>query len=83
VTKLDKLIAHIINNPKNVNFDELDKVLKHYGFNCRQSGGGSSHYVYFHSRLQDILTIPKNRPIKAIYVKKAVEAIEQLERGEE
>jgi len=83
LTKLEKLFAHIMNNPKDVNFDELDKVLRHYGFNCRQSGSGSSHYVYYHRSLQDILTIPKNRPIKVIYVKKAIEAIEQLERGEE
>lgn len=83
VTKKDKLLAHIINNPKDIDFDDLDKVLRDYGFNCRQASGGSSHYNYFHRSLPDILTIPKNKPIKAIYVKKAIRAIERLERGEE
>ncbi|NLC77893.1 MAG: hypothetical protein GX750_09800 [Clostridia bacterium] len=83
MTKFDKLYSKIVNNPKDVSFEELDKVLKHYGFKCRQSGGGSSHYNYYHAALTDILTIPRNRPLKAIYVKKALLAIELLERGEE
>lgn len=83
MTKKDKLLARIIKNPKDIDFDDIDKVLKHYGFDCRRARGGSSHYNYFHRSLPDILTIPKDKPIKAIYVKKAIRAIERLERGEE
>lgn len=82
MTKLDKLFAEIVNNPKDVKFEDLDKVLKYYGFERRNPKGGSSHYTYFHSSLPDILTIPKNRPIKAVYVKKAISAIQRLDRGE-
>lgn len=35
MTKLDKLFSDIVNNPKNVRFENIDKVLKHYGFECR------------------------------------------------
>ncbi len=83
MTKLDKLYIKIVNNPKDISFEELDKVLKRYGFICRQPSGGSSHYTYIHKHLPDILTIPRNKPIKAVYVKKALLAIEKLERTDE
>lgn len=35
----------------------------------------------YHSKVPYILTIPKDRPIKAIYVKQAIEAIEKLKEG--
>ena len=83
MAKFDKLFAEIVNNPKDVQFEQLDKVLRHYGFECRNPNSGSSHYTYFHSLLPDILTIPKNKPIKAVYVRKAISAIGRLERDEE
>ncbi|ABO50937.1 conserved hypothetical protein [Desulforamulus reducens MI-1] len=83
MTKFTKLYSQIVNNPKDVKFDDLDKLLRHHGFMCRKPGGGSSHYNYYHLDLPDVLTIPYNRPIKAIYVKLAIKAIQQLkERGE-
>lgn len=82
MTKADKLFADIVNNPKDVRFEDLDKVLKFYGFSRRNPKSGSSHYTYFHTKLSDILTIPKDKPIKAIYVRKAIMAIDKIERGE-
>lgn len=79
MTKLDKLYSQIVNNPKDVNFDDIDKLLKRYGFERRQPRGGSSHYSYYHPDLQDVVTIPRSRPIKAIYVKKALDAIRKIE----
>ena len=34
MTKLDKLFSDIVNNPKDVRFEDIDKVLKYYGFEC-------------------------------------------------
>lgn len=82
MTKFDKLYAQIVNNPRDVNFKDLDKLLRRYGFNCRQSGKGSSHLTYYHPELPDILPIPKERPIKAVYVKQAITLIQKLkEKG--
>lgn len=83
VSKLKKLYEQIARNPKDVDFDELDKLLRRYGFNCRQPHKGSSHYIYYHQDLIEILTIPKDRPVKAVYVKDAIHAIEKvMERSE-
>lgn len=82
MTKFDKLYAQIVNNPRDVNFKDLDKLLRRYGFSCRQSGKGSSHFTYYHPELPDILPIPKERPIKAVYVKQAITLIQKLkEKG--
>ncbi len=78
MTKREKRLAKIRNNPKNVRFNELDQLLRDYGFECRQPRGGSSHYFYIcgHRRL----TVPKKRPfIKQTYVKQALRQIEEIE----
>lgn len=84
MTKYDKLYTKIVNNPKDIDFDGLDKVLRQHGFKRRQPRKGSSHYVYHHPDLPDLISIPKARPVKAIYVKDAIAAIEKLkEKGEQ
>ena len=77
ITKKEKLLGRIKNNPKTVKFEELDKLLKDVGFVSRQPNGGSSHYTYV---LQDkILTVPFKRPyVKIIYIKMAIKLLEAL-----
>ncbi|AGL00103.1 YcfA-like protein [Desulfoscipio gibsoniae DSM 7213] len=79
MTQLDKLYTQIVNNPKDVKSQDLDKLLRRFGFDCRQPRKGSSHFTYYHRKLPDILSIPKERPIKAVYVKKAITLIKKLE----
>ena len=75
----NKLYQKIKNNPKNVSFNELDKLLTRFGgFKRRNPRGGSSHYTYSHSDLSEIITIPKSRPVKPIYIKKALRAIDMV-----
>ncbi|EGD52323.1 HicA toxin of toxin-antitoxin [Thermoanaerobacter thermohydrosulfuricus] len=80
MSQIKKLYKKIKENPKNVRFEEIDKILKYFGFEAREPGSGSSHITYSHADLEDILTIPKGRPhIKAVYVKKALKLIELLD----
>ncbi|TEB08757.1 hypothetical protein Pmgp_03653 [Pelotomaculum propionicicum] len=81
MTRRDKLYERIVNNPKDVNFEELDKLLKKNGVTRRQPSGGSSHYIYYHPELPpgDKLSIPKAKPIKAIYVKEAINLINKIQ----
>jgi len=67
-TKAKKLIKKLIENPKNISFEELDKVLKHFGYERRQPRRGSSHYTYRKIGSNSI-TIPKHKPIKKTYIK--------------
>ena len=75
MSKLEKLLQKIKNNPKQVRFEELDRILINEGFNKRQPGGGSSHYIYSKGRIR--LTIPLRKPyILEAYVKLAIKALE-------
>lgn len=66
------------NNPKDVAFEELKSLLCYYGCSVRQKSRGSSHYTFSHPAILYALTIPKDRPVKAIYVKRALVMIDEI-----
>jgi len=72
VSKKDKLIQAMKNNPKNVPFEDIRKVLEDAGYVCHNSG--SSHYVFRKENTASIV-IPYHKPIKAIYVKHVLEIL--------
>ncbi len=75
MSQLEKLLKKIRNNPKQVRFVELDKILIRTGFERRQPGGGSSHYIY--TKGEDSLVVPFDQPhIKAVYVERAIKLLE-------
>lgn len=72
MTQKDKLMRKMKNNPRDVGFDDLHKYLTQNGAIVRQSGG--SHWVF--SLNGKHLAIPRNNPVKAIYVKLAFGIVE-------
>lgn len=75
MTRLDKLLEKIKNNPKQVHFEELDKILTRAGFVRRQSGKGTSHYVYKKGIRK--ISIPYRQPhILETYVVAALKLLE-------
>ncbi|MCK5762949.1 MAG: type II toxin-antitoxin system HicA family toxin [Clostridiales bacterium] len=77
LSKKEKLLNSIKNNPSNVKFETLQKLLFHYGFKERQPKGGSSHYTYTLDK--QILTVPKHRPVNKIYINQFLKIIEDIE----
>lgn len=76
VGKLQKLLQKIKNNPRQVRFEELDKILTRAGFARRQSSKGTSHYVYKKEDLQ--LSVPYRQPyILQTYVVQAIKLLEK------
>jgi len=80
MTKAEKLLQRIRNNPKQVTFADLETVLRRTGFEKRQSGGGSSHFNYVHDALpEEIITVPYKRPhVPVVYVEKTLAAIDKV-----
>lgn len=75
MSKLKKLLHRIQNNPKHVRFEQLDRILTHYGFTRRQASGGTSHYYY--TKGKKLISVPFNQPhIKTTYVERAIELLE-------
>lgn len=75
-----KLYNKIKNNPKNVKFEEIDKLLINIGgFEKRSTKG--SHFVYHHKKLgnsiNEYVNIPYKKPtIRPAYIKKALAMFE-------
>jgi len=66
------LIDKLKNNPKDVSFQILKKILEENGYIGVNTGG--SHWV-FRKDGKESITIPYKRPIKIIYVKKVIALI--------
>lgn len=74
MTKRAKRIKKLFQNPKIVTFRELDQALRASGFDVRQPGSGSSHYVYSKDEIQ--ISVPFKRPyVREVYVKRVLELI--------
>jgi predicted RNA binding protein YcfA (HicA-like mRNA interferase family) len=67
-------IARFRQNPANVRFRELDLLLRACGFEQRKTGG--SHFIYKRQGTPS-LSVPFKRPIKEVYVRKALQFIEE------
>ncbi|MCL5990695.1 MAG: hypothetical protein M1419_01155 [Bacteroidetes bacterium] len=81
MTSRVKLLNRIFNNPKNIRFNELNSILLDLGYERRQSGKGSSHYVYSHPKvdmLVVLVTHGKNDVLPEYQVKKAIHSIRIL-----
>lgn len=75
MSQWDKLLSRIKNLSIDLKFDELRKVLESYGYVMNAPRSGSSHYTFRKPGYYPI-TIPKNEPIKKIYVEKVRKVIE-------
>ena len=74
MSKREKRLRKIFQNPKTVSFKELDTVLKSFRFEVRQPRSGSSHYIYTKGDIQ--ISVPFRRPyVKEVYVKRVLELI--------
>ncbi len=80
MTKREKRLQKIRQNPRNVAFGELQQVLEDYGFYMK-AGTGTSHNVFI-ALIKDkdwTLVIPFKQPhVKETYVKKALKAIDEI-----
>ena len=78
VTQFAKLMAGGRNNPRNVPFEDVNKILINHGFHHRAPRAGSSHHTYSHPVLIDIVTVPYDRPVKAYYVMKMLQWLDSV-----
>ncbi len=74
MSKREKRLHKVFQNPKTVSFKELGLVLKGFKFEARQPKSGSSHHIYTKGDIQ--ISVPFKRPyVKEVYVKRVLELI--------
>lgn len=79
MAQIEKILAQIKNNPKNVNFTDLMKVCNHYFGEPRQQG--TSHCIYKTpwARNPRVNIQEKNGKAKVYQVRQVLDAIEKME----
>jgi hypothetical protein len=78
MTKRNKLLAAMRHHPGgDFTIQDLKTLADHYGVAMRQPG--TSHVTFSHPHHVEILTVPARRPIKAIYIKRFIAFLEELD----
>jgi len=77
VNTATKLLSAMRQNPNDWVMAKLLTVARQYGMEVRSTGG--SHHVFSHPTVNDPLSVPAHRPIKAIYIKRFVALIDQIQ----
>ncbi len=76
MSKIDKLIEKLRNNPRDTNINTIKKVLDKY--NLEYIWGKGDHLNVRHPSIDYILTIPAHKPIKPIYIIKLLKMIDEI-----
>jgi predicted RNA binding protein YcfA (HicA-like mRNA interferase family) len=74
MSKRDKLIEKLKNSPNNATFAQIEKLLIQENFVLERVTG--SHHVFKKSDLIFVVPVHKNK-VKAVYVKRVIELIEE------
>jgi hypothetical protein len=81
MSKIDKALERLRNNPKSVRFDDLDTLLLRLGFRKRQKG---SHAFYTRGGLRIGVPHPHNQPyVLPVYVKQVIALLDELDEDDE
>ena len=76
MSKIEKLLIKLRNNPRGCQIDTLKDIAKRFGIEWRQHA--TSHVTFRHPNGTK-LTVLAHRPIKPIYIKKFVRLIDEGE----
>ena len=85
MSKRQKRLERIRQQPNNVSLDDLRRVLEDYGFEYRQTVGSHYTFSYVVGGQTKLFVVPFRRPVKPVYVKRALKLIDRIieERGED
>ncbi len=76
-----KRFENMKNNPRdNWDIQDIQVVCDHFGIQCEAPTRGS-HYDVSHKSQAAILTIPKRRKIKTVYIKAFVDFVDDVVRS--
>jgi predicted RNA binding protein YcfA (HicA-like mRNA interferase family) len=81
MTKLDKLLERMRDNPRDWRIEDLESLGRRHGITVRRPPG--SHVVFQHPDSALTVTVPAGRPIKPVYIRKFLELVDQMEDKDE
>lgn len=63
---VEKIIEKMRRQPNGISFSEAVKVLEHFGYRFDRQKGSHAHFI---NSSGDVITVKKDTPLKACYVK--------------
>lgn len=83
MTKREKRLQRIRDNPKHVRFEQLAKLLEDYGITLYRARGSHHIFVGTVGGTTYRLEIPLHKPhVKPVYVKRVLAVIDQIEEAD-
>jgi predicted RNA binding protein YcfA (HicA-like mRNA interferase family) len=82
-TRRDKRRQKIAKNPKNVQFEDLQRLLEDYDFELKRTKGSHHSFTGYIGDEKTTIVIPYKRPLKAVYVKKVLAILDEIEALDE
>ena len=76
MARRERRIERLRRSQTDVSPEQLRTALESVGFTLERISG--SHYRYFHPALARSLIIPYRRPVLRVYVRDAIEAIDEV-----
>jgi predicted RNA binding protein YcfA (HicA-like mRNA interferase family) len=80
MSKIDKLLEKMRNNPRDWGIETLQAIAERYGIVYRQPG--TSHVTFRAANGQKV-TVPAHKPIKSVYIKQFIALIEDMRGNDE
>lgn len=81
MSKIEKIISNMKNNPKGWSFDDIKRVYEYYGCTVRNRSTGS-HYSVTHPCINKTNILPKHNPVKPPYVREMLRYVGTLKEIE-
>ncbi|MCD6387801.1 MAG: type II toxin-antitoxin system HicA family toxin [Desulfobulbaceae bacterium] len=79
MSKIEKIIRKMTENPRDWRIGNLENIAEHYQLNIRKSGG--SHVGFGHKNSNIVVTVPAHKPIKPVYIKQFLILVEAVIKG--
>lgn len=80
MTRWDKLLERVVDLSNDLRFEEVERLLRSYGYSLGKTTGGS-HYVFRKAGAAPIC-IPRKNPVKKTYVELLRRVVEEGDRDE-
>jgi hypothetical protein len=77
MSRADKILATMRNNPRDWRIGDVETLCGRFGIACEPPAKGS-HYKVSHPSQEAILTIPCDRPIKPVYIRRLVAFVDAV-----
>jgi hypothetical protein len=83
VARRDKLLEKMRRNPRDWSIKDVQTLCGGLDIICKGPSGGGSHYGVADPTQEDILTVPFDRPIKQVYIRKLVAFVDAVQAARE